>query len=555
MKRKDPKQPPVKTSSSEPPAKRRKHSLPSDATTEPIVFNTDDTPVESAKHGRVTSVPVRKQPSRKKLAPSSKTEHAVDRMLVDGSDDTDEPSPKKLGRLTLQRNKDVHERQKKKISKLEAELVEQRAFTEQAQNRVKQDMMMDIMLEKEKLRKFEEAGKLARRLHEKEISEYKVKLEKAAEKSLVERTQTLSAQRAIESYRLEAEHLQHLNVTFQSDLQDLRVVDVEDRRARKDGRRDLPPAYGSLDDEDRFPPYSQQADAGSIELANLKREIRCNFDRKVDAALENPDKGSNMFCLLSAAFQDVSHSLTTILDFAKDIPVSHAQTKGIVSKTWNNDVREQVIAIKEQLHRIPSAVASAPILIPDRPNEKSATEKRNRRREVKTARPTVALIQSANSAPYIADRITKLLLELLWRTVSACELRPIQGSVDAMFDHTLPVTHTSIDEAIVKALRLSFPKSHPLTAFQNYLTQFDILAKKFKTLGIGMTLGVHNALTHFDFFPRTLLWLNEQVEKERELKANETIKKVVGSRDREDEDGVSSRWEGSDPSGSDSGSE
>lgn len=174
-------------------------------------------------------------------------------------------------------------------------------------------------------------------------------------------------------------------------------------------------------------------------------------------------------------------------------------------------------------------------------------DKRKCRRQNKIARPTVTLIQSANAAPYVADRVTKLLLELLWRTISTCELRPSQPShSNAMFDHTLPVMHTSVDEAVIKALPLAFAKSHSLAAFQNYLTQFDILAKRFKTLGISMTPGVHNALTHFDFFPKTLLWLNEQVEKERELKANETVEKKAPCEGREDDDAVSSRWEGSD---------
>jgi hypothetical protein len=542
VKRKDPKQLPLETSSSEPPVKRRKRSLPSNTTAEPIALTTEDTPVEFAQHGKVTSIPVRKQPSRKKLVPS--LEHAttsVKHMSVEH-----EPSPKELEQPSSQHNKAVHAQQKRKISKLEAELVEQRAFTEQAQNRVKQDMMMDIMREKEKLRKVEEAAKLAKRLHEKEASEYKVKLEKAAEKSLVERTQTLSAQRAIESYRLETEHLHHLNATQQSDLQDLRVVDVEDRRARNDGRRDLPPAYGNLDDEDRFPPYSQQADAGSIELANLKHEVRRKFERKIDKALAKPDKGSNTFCLLSAALNRVSQCLTTILDFAKDAPVSRAYEQSIVSQIRDNGLSEQLIATKVQLADTPSTPAVAPIETPGGPNEKSATKKTKCRRQNRAARPTVTLIQSANAAPYVADRITKLLLELLWRTVSACELRSTQGSLDAMFDHTLPVMHTSVDEAVIKALPLAFSKSRSLAAFQNYLTQFDILAKKFKTLGISMTPGIHNALTHFDFFPKTLLWLNEQVEKERELKANETVEKKAPFEGREDDDAVSSRWESSD---------
>jgi len=543
VKRKDPKQLPLETSSSEPPVKRRKRSLPSNTTAEPIALTTEDTPVEFAQHGKVTSMPVRKQPSRKKLVPS--LEHAttsVKHMSVEH-----EPSPKELAQPSSQHNKAVHAQQKRKISKLEAELVEQRAFTEQAQNRVKQDMMMDIMREREKLRKVEEAAKLAKRLHEKEASEYKVKLEKAAEKSLVERTQTLSAQRAIESYRLETEHLHHLNATQQSDLQDLRVVDVEDRRARNDGRRDLPPAYGNLDDEDRFPPYSQQADAGSIELANLKREVRRKFERKIDKALAKPDKGPNTFCLLSAALNHVSQCLTTILGFAKDTPVSRAYAQSIVSQISDNGLSAQLIATKDQLPVTPSALAGAPIETPGGSNEKPGTEKRKFRRQNRAARPIVTLIQSANAAPYVADRITKLLLELLWRTVSTCELRPSQPSrFNAMFDHTLPVMHTSVDEAVIKALPLVFSKSHSLAAFQNYLTQFDILAKKFKTLGISMTPGTHNALTHFDFFPKTLLWLNEQVEKERELKANENVEKKAPFEGRGDDDAVSSRWEGSD---------
>ena len=70
-----------------------------------------------------------------------------------------------------------------------------------------------------------------------------------------------------------------------------------------------------------------------------------------------------------------------------------------------------------------------------------------------------------------------------------------------------------------------------------------------------MTLGVHNSLSHFDFFAKTLLWLNEQVEKERELRANESVEKVVRVEGLEDDDGVSSRWEGSDDDAPSSDSE
>jgi hypothetical protein len=164
----------------------------------------------------------------------------------------------------------------------------------------------------------------------------------------------------------------------------------------------------------------------------------------------------------------------------------------------------------------------------------------------------MAIYRSANAAPYVADRIIKLLLDLLWRTVSACELRPSQESTSAMFDHTLPVMHTSVDETIVAALRIAFSKTRSLAAFQNHLTQVEILAKKFKIIGVNMSLGAHNSLSHFEFFSNTSLWLNDQVEKGRELRANETAEKTDRLESLEDDDGVSSRWEGSDTASSNS---
>lgn len=286
------------------------------------------------------------------------------------------------------------------------------------------------------------------------------------------------------------------------------------------------------------------------------------FDRKLDEALAKPEKKSNAFCLLSAALMNVSQSLHTILNFAKDIPVSHARAqnhRSLIPHHRSTDTRE-VTAMQEQSTSTPNPLAGALIKFPEVQdvNSNLALGKRQRRRDNnKASKPTVTptLIQTANAAPYVAHRIIKLLLELLWRTVSACELRSTQRSLDAMFDHTLPLMHTSVDEVLEAALRLAFSKSHSLAEFQNYLTQVDILAKKLKNLGVCMTLGVHNSLSHFDFFAKTLLWLNEQVEKERELRANETVAKIVRLEGFEDDDGVSSRWEGSDADTSSSDSE
>ena len=560
VKGKDVHQPLPHATSGEPLVKRRKRSLPSDNTPLEgfkIAVPAYDTNVDSVGHQKVASVPIRRRTPRKKPAPSP-IDHAtapLKQMSVNSGEDTGVPSPTELEQLALQHNEGIHEQvlqQKRKISKLEAELVKEREFTEEAQKRVKQDMLLDIMREHAKLKKVEDAADIAKRRHEKEVSEYKVKLEKAIEKSLMERSQTLSAQSTAESYRLDTEHLQHVSDTLQTDLEELRVVEVEDKRARKDGRRDLPPAYGNLDDEERFPPYSQHADAGSIEIAHIKREIRRKFGNKIDEALAKPEKGSNTFCRLSVALEEVSQDLNTILETAKDVPVSHAHAQSnryITQQMRSTDISEQLIAMKERLPTTPAMMLAIAADAYDK-RGKTTADKRTRRKEHKATRPTLTLIQNANAAPYVADRITKLLLDLLWRTVSACELRPRPRNLNAlMFGPSLTVMHTSVDEVFAAALRLTFSKSHSLTAFQYYLTQLEMVAKKFKTLGAEMTgYGVHNGLSHFNFFSKTLLWLNEQVEKERELRAND----VQVPRDEKpvpfdglEDDGVSSRWEGS----------
>jgi hypothetical protein len=549
----------LQATNGEPAVKRRKRSLPPDAPTEMPLHLANTPPatrVQSVEYQQAASVSAKRHTPRRTpaLSPAGQAIAPVKRTFVDDGGDDGIPSSRELEQLALQHNEDIHEQllqYKKKLSKLEAELVQERAFTEEAQTRVKQDMLIDILNEKTKLRKAEEAASIAKRLYEKEVSELKVKLDRADAKSLVERTQTISARNTAESYRRDAEHLQHVTDTLQADLEELRVVDTEDRRARKDERHDLPPAYGNLNDEARFPPYSQHADAGSIEVALLKCEIRRKFERKIEETLTDPKKGTSIFFALSVALEDVSQDLKTILDTAKDVHVSRTNAQGGRNNTQApapqlqpSDIAEQLIALK---HRMPNAPDYTIDMIVVEMNKK-----RNRRlkKDHKPTQPTITLIQNANAAPYVADRILKLLLDLLWRTVSACELRPRSKMLNVlMLGSALPVIHTAVDEVLAAALLIAFSKSHPITAFQYYLTQLEILARKFTTFGLETTgHGNENGLTRYKFFSKTLLWLNEQVEKEREMRANEVQvgETSSGGENLDDNDGVSSRWEGSD---------
>ena len=545
-----------------PAVKRRKRSLPPDAPTEMPLHLANilpDTRGRSVEYGRAASVLAKKHTPRRTpaLLPAEQAFAPFERMFVDDGDDGDDdgiPSSRELEQLALQHNEIIHEQllqHKKKISKLEAELVRERAFTQEAQTRVKQDMLIDILNEKTKLRKAEQAANIAKRLYEREVSELKVKLDKADAKSVLERAQTLSARDTAESYRLDTEHLQHVSDALQADLEALRVVDTEDRRSRKDKRHDLPPAYGDLNDEARFPPYSQHADAGSIEVALLKREIRRKFERKLEEALTDPNKGSNTFCALSVALEDVSQDLKTILDTAKGIHVSRTNAQGSTNviqatapRLQSFNTAEQLIVLKDRLPNAPDDTLNKIVEMTNKKRDRTL------QKEHKFTRPTMTLIQNANAAPYVADRIIKLLLDLLWRTVSACELRP-RSKIPSIFGPLVTVMHTAVDEVLAAALLVAFSRSHPISAFQYYLTQLDILARKFKSYVVEMTgHGADNVLTRFNFFSKTRLWLNEQVEKERESRANEVQGGEISSvgESLDDNDGVSSRWEGSDAS-------
>lgn len=554
-------QPPESTTNSEPAVKRRKRSLPCDTPEQ-----TDSNPAdksdsdlslfERVDHDHLPSAFLRKLPSHP-------VEHAItpaEEMPVNHSNETTPPSPAEHQESDLQTNdesQDNNARLKRKISRLEADLLDQRAFTEEAQKRVKQDMLLDIILQKEQVAKAAKNADLTKRRHDKEVAEWKVKVSEATDKVLKERDQRETAQATAEVYRVETEHLQNVNVIIQSDLDELRAVEVETAIVRKDESRGLPPAYGNLDDEHRFPPYSQHADGGSLEVAHLKREVRRRFEGRILEVFKmKTGKTPNMFVCMSSALEEACQSLGAVLDFAGNVPVSHAHSQSnryIRQQTRNAATADQITAMTERLSTNALVGPSGGARVQQKNTVAKRKAKQNQQRAARSSNPSIALIQSPKGASYVADRIAKLLLDLLWRAVAACELRPKSGAFSVqMFGTTLATKYTGVDDVFVAALRLAFSKSCSIASFQFYLTQLETLAGDFKALGIAMTPTRGNGLSHFSYFAKTLTWLNDQVEKERELMANEGRASSAGSGygtvDGEDDedDSVSSRWEGSD---------
>jgi hypothetical protein len=555
-KRKDTYQPPESATNSEPTVKRRKRSLPHDTTATQAELDFEDKSeiglVELVEYDYLASLPL------KKLATRS-VEHATTKakpMSVDHGDDKGIPSAAEHQELELQINEGFYNQNvqlKRKVTRLEGELLKERDWTHRAQNRVKQDMFQVLLVERDHLKKVKDIAAIAKKRFDKEISQLEARLAEANRKSVRERDMREVAQATAEVYRSEAEHLQNLNTTIQADIEELRSVEVETAMVRKDDFRGLPPAFGDLNDEERFPPYSKHADGGSLEVAHLKREIRRRFEGRISEVLAESGRKLNMFVSMSTALEEACQSLGAVLDVAEHVPVSqaHSQSNRFITQQMRTvaTAAEHITALTERLTT--KAFAKAPVEVHVQLQGTSAADKRAMRRERRSARNSITLVQSAKGAPYVADRIAKLLLNLLWRAVAACELRPKSNALSAqMFSTTLAIKYTGVDEVFLATLRLAFSKSCSLVSFQFYLTQLEILAKDLKALGIAMTPRMGNGLAHFGFFAKTLAWLNEQIEKERELRANESSENESGVDRLDGEDtedgGVSSRWEGSD---------
>ena len=240
-----------------------------------------------------------------------------------------------------------------------------------------------------------------------------------------ERAQTTTARNAqlvIQGLQAEIDHLQDVNATNTSDLHELRVLESEAAAKRKDQHLGLPPAYGNLDDEDRFPPYSKHEDGGTIEVAHLKREARQFFEVVITGALNSEvEKRSKLELLGTLAFglNEVCDILQKLLDIAPKVPVSLVRKPSdyggyidLLLRSLVDSVREEGDANRDY----DTLECEHPKIIND-----------IRRCPAYAYLPGYAIIQKDASAPYVADRIAKLLLELLWRCVAACEVRPGPG--------------------------------------------------------------------------------------------------------------------------------
>lgn len=430
---------------------------------------------------------------------------------------------------------DMLARSEAKIARLEADLLESRQYGTQVELRVKQDMLLDIF--KERQEKQHMAYQLAReKRHVSKLSDHFIEKTKRLEaEKLLERNKFLNAQQDANNLRADVEHYQTLTGMLETDIDELRQIENAAAEKKKEEMRGLPPAYGSLHDEDRFPPYNQHTDGGTLEIASIKREVRNQFQRKAEAAqaaaaavsrnsvIEQAYGGSAIFCILSQALVEACERLQVLLGRAAQVLVTRhyppeTAAGGSASSSAVTQRASNAPLVADRLRR------AAQVLVTRHHPSQNATA---------GSASSSVVTQRAGNAPFVADRLAKLIIDLCWRLLSTMEARPSTLTLTTSQKTHLALQHARIDETLLVVLQASFSERRTLWDLQYYLTQLISLRAQF--------LGVRSGISYM-FFHKCAAWLADQVEKERELAANRTEARP-GQEDPPDD--ISSHWPGS----------
>ena len=383
------------------------------------------------------------------------------------------------------------------IEDLKDELVIVNKAHKQEHMMIKQEMMLDILKANESADK--RVSTLNREKHYLQLYANEQKKEAIEIKGRLEALSTRYAKTLTDMnmYRQEAEHLQSLNKTMEEDLDELRRIENEDAAHRKKQAQGLPPAYGCLDDEDHQPPYVLHKDGGTFDIASLKRSVRAKFSHNlVDAQIRTNDLRSSI--------------------------CPNDKAKADMNIFWSAS-----IALKESCARLKAALECAKTAYNGSISELVAMCRLPGASKFKTKATITREFGRCNAhRDYIADRIAKLILELSWRVIGACELRPRTLRLTSEAKAKLGLAYRDVDDCLLEALRdacsssdekhgtpyeIRDRKAQALFEYQSYLTQVETLLKKFSGLRAGVS---------YQYFNKSMAWLCEKVETERFHQAN-----------------------------------
>ncbi|KAK1825529.1 hypothetical protein LTR12_000331 [Friedmanniomyces endolithicus] len=285
----------------------------------------------------------------------------------------------------------------------------------------------------------------------------------------------------------EAEHYQTLLTTAEEETQELRRIETEDRaqRARDEEKRTLPPAYGSLPDDEPVAATEESKDSGGhLEVANFKHMIRSTFmvvltsaQSTLEAANALPDRtavvesrtDAKFVLALVSALADASRNIDDVLVRAGDF---------WACSIYHSDMKSPSYQVRREAARL----------------------------------------------AYVADRFAKTIIDLVLRTLAALELRPLHPSLRPYEASAVALAWSTVDECLLKTLRSLFNggtyrnkgASSRLFELQYYATHVSVLQGRLQLWRV--TSAQHDGAANVDrskYFKSTDDWLQERVESER----------------------------------------
>jgi len=230
------------------------------------------------------------------------------------------------------------------------------------------------------------------------------------------------------------------------------------------------------------------------------------------------EKGSKLelFGTLARGMNRVCYSLQKLLDIAPTVLVSRVRKP----QDYGGYIDLQIHSLADSIRNEgPSPINTE--LEHDHPETVDSLVRLSHR----TYLPGYGIVQRENSAPYVADRIAKLLLELLWRFAAACEVRSGAGTLPPTAERTtelitsIMLQFAQVDSVLIKALQLAFSRKKSMSLLQYNLTQLQQLNKILKR-------ELYGHVAHRQFFGKATEWLDNQVERERAVPDTEVFRRA-----------------------------
>ncbi|GAB7364917.1 hypothetical protein MBLNU230_g5707t1 [Neophaeotheca triangularis] len=398
------------------------------------------------------------------------------------------------------------------VSTLREEMKQLQIDTEAKMRKLGQDMILQKMMHQKQVAKLTEENMKLLSRNMKQDALNRETVEQLNSQIASQREGLLNAEADSAALVTEAEHMDRVLQMMHEDVAELRRIENEESQRRLNAASGLPPAYGSLDEEDQLPPWRSYEDSGIADIATLKRDVREVFDTSYHQAIfeakqmrEGHTDGSaidrkllaesHLLVSISQALSTVCSRLQEALNRAPDINVLHQQ---LVTK------------------------------------DGMSTENQIKTQTRKTA--------------FIADRITKLIIDLCWRTLAALEIRPTSPKLTTTQKARVKLAYAQLDNTLYAALTTSFnlrpsPAQSQLpstsdadpNAPTNKAAEATAREEKVWTLHafdaqltalLSRLVVPYTQLTRDRhplrgvFFPRTLEWIGDTIDKERELAAH-----------------------------------